>query len=213
VHVQRARFLELVTAIAAACTPQPAEAPAVVVPVDTMPAKSASPPYPEPVKVDVAPRLELKGTSSRGIWDLEYDEKAAPKSCAQLKCPGPTHEAFGILKSYCTAFSQNLRTEPFQRFMNCMMAHNNTPDVCDLTLIGTEPGDCLEKWAEPSQLDPATEAKCRPLVRQCDAAGSAITMEACRGLLSVTTPRREKKMIHCIVEYCDSAPTLCHIPI
>jgi hypothetical protein len=219
VQVQRARFFELVAAIAAstACATPKGDAPAVVVPVDTTPLPP--PPPPAPIASGAVVPMETPvAKATHGIWDLPYDDKATPKSCAQIKCPGPTQEAFPVLKSNCKSLEQALRPEVFQRFMTCMLAHNNTPDVCDLSLVGIEPGQCLEKWSEPPQLDPASEAKCKPLVKRCAGqtrsvhADAPITLEACRGLMSITTARHEPKMIHCIVEYCDGAPGLCYIP-
>ena len=222
-NVDRRRFLELVTAIAcahaAACATTPPEPQVVVAPLDIKPIAEMSKPIATSAPVDpgTPPPSAVPPSMSAGIWGLPYDSAAPPKACAQLRCPGPTQEAMGALRSQCRALSETLRPEPFQRFMTCMMSVNNTVSTCDLTLIGTEPGECLEKWSEPPTIDPATAAKCKPIVAACAGpnrsvyADKPISMEACQRIFSVTLPRAERKMIHCVTEYCDGAQGLCYM--
>lgn len=223
-RVDRGRFLELVTAIAAtplcACQTSPPEARVVVAPLDIKPIAETPPEAAVTARGDAGPGVTPpmgSDVGGAGIWALPYDPSAPPKTCGQLRCGGPTTEAMGALKNSCRALEGALRPEPFQRFMTCMMAVNGTPDTCDLRLVDTDPGDCLEKWSSPPTVDPATAAKCRPLVAACAGTGrsphadQALSMETCQGILSVTSARAERKMIHCVTEYCESAKDLCHM--
>jgi hypothetical protein len=226
-EVDRGRFLKLVAALASAtavpmaCATSNPEPQVVSVPLDIKPIAEAK----KPAAIAAAgPPLEVAAepppsadpsTSSLGIWALPYDSSAPPKTCAQLKCPGPTQEAMGALRMHCKVLSEGLRPEAFQRFMTCMMAHNNTPDTCDLTLVDDEPGSCLEKWSSPPAIDPATAAKCKPIVAACAGpnrsihASGPLTLDACQRMFSATSVRADRKMIHCAIEYCDGAPGLC----
>ena len=222
--VDRRRFLELVAALACVpalhCATTPPESTVVVAPLDI-----------KPISVDAGGPLAVVGTppdaaapappppasSSLGIWGLAYDPAAAARSCAQLKCPGPSQEAMGALRSHCKALSDTLRTEPFQRFLTCMMAVNNTSSTCDLALVGTEKGECLESWSSPPAIDPATASKCTPIVAACNGpkrsvyAEGALSMETCQRIFSVTSAKGERRMIHCVTEYCGGAPGLCYM--
>lgn len=225
-RVDRARFLELVTAIAAtplcACQTSPPEARVVVAPLDIKPIAETTPGASGAgaggARGDARPGAipPIATDTGAGIWALPYDPSAPPKTCGQLRCGGPTSEAMGALRNSCRTLEIALKPEPFQRFMTCMMAVNGTPDTCDLRLVGTEPGECLERWSSPPVVDPATAAKCKPIVAACAGANrsphadEALTMETCQGILSVTSPRAERKMIHCVTEYCEGARTLCY---
>lgn len=218
--VDRGRFLELMMVVTAtpmycACATMPPEAPVVFVPLDIKPIAEtkASTPGGASLAADAGTALETPAAAPKaaGIWTTPYDPTSPPKSCSQLKCPGPVHEAMGELRSSCRGFAEDLRPEPFQRFMGCMMRQNNTRNTCDLMLIGTSPGECLEGWASPPTLDPSTAAKCKPIVAACGGADSPLSMEACQGLFSVTTAKAERRMIHCAMEYCST--DLCYIRI
>lgn len=230
-HLDRSRFLKLVTAISAAtacpmacATTSPTEqVPIVAVPLDIKPIGDGSAPVAVAARTDPGlanapePPPSSLASGGLGIWGLPYDPAAPPKTCSMLKCGGPVHEAMGALRSSCKTLSEMLRPEPFQRFMTCMMAQNNTPNTCDLLLVGVAPGDCLEKWSSPPTIDPATATKCKPIVAACAGpnrsvhAGGPLTMEACQKLFSVTSARFDRKMIHCATEYCDEAPGLCYL--
>ena len=215
-RVDGARFRELVIAIAAApccsCATTPApppEAQVAFVPLEIKPIAETK--ASAPVATSKPPESPPPAPSARGIWTLPYDPTAPPKSCSQLKCGGPVNEAMGALRSSCKGFAEDLRPEAFQHVMTCLMRQNNTRNTCDLMLIGTSPGECLEGWASPPTLDPATASKCKPIVAACANAGATFTMEACQGLFSVTTSRAERRMVHCAMEYCSS--DLCYIRI
>jgi hypothetical protein len=109
------------------------------------------------------------------------------------------------------------RPEAFQRFLACLLERNNTADTCDLARVGTDPGECLEKWSSPPTIDPATAAKCKPIVAACAGpnrsihANGPLSMDTCQRIFSVTTARSDRKMIHCVTEYCEEAKDLCYM--
>jgi hypothetical protein len=231
-NVDRKRFLRLAAAMAGAtvaCGTKPEPQSAIMVPVEAPPDEGAplatatatateparvatTPPPPE----EEPPSVPVAANGPAGIWALSYDPSAKAKSCADLKCPGPTQEAMGALRNACRTIEKRLATEPFQRFMTCMMGYNNTRNTCDLMKVGEKPGECLHGWYETPKIDPATAAKCKPIVAACGGskrsvhASKGITMDECQKVLSVTNPKSEAKMIHCATEYCDQALTLCH---
>lgn len=206
---------------ASSCATTPPEPQVVSVPLEIKPIaelKANAAIAVAPPSASAAPTPPPSSASmSAGIWALPYDPAAPAKSCSQLRCPGPVHEAMGVLRSNCRSLSEALRPEPFQRFMTCLMAQNNTRNTCDLMLVGTDPGECLEKWSSPPALDPAAATKCIPIVAACAGgkrsvhANAPLTMEACQGLFSVTSAKAERKMVHCAMEYCDGAPELCYM--
>lgn len=230
--VDRKKFLHLVAAMAgsvAACGTKPEPQSAIMVPVEAPP--DASSPLvatgpataPEPARVAVTPLPEeeppaasVAASGPAGIWALSYDPSAKAKSCADLKCPGPTQEAMSALRNACRSIEKRLATEPFQRFMTCMMGYNNTRNTCDLMKVGESPGECLHEWYATPKVDPATAAKCKPIVANCGGpkrsvhASRGITMDECQKLLSVANAKSEAKMIHCATEYCGEALKLCH---
>lgn len=119
------------------------------------------------------------------------------------------------LRHSCKTIQSRLKTEPFQRFMTCMMLHNNTDDACSTALVDARPGDCLEGWAETANVDSAMAAKCKPLVTACAGQSNPpttkeLTSEDCMKMLSITNPSALPKMIHCIAESCDYALLYCH---
>jgi hypothetical protein len=223
-QVDRALFLNLVTAIAAAtgcpvaCAASsgaeraPVTAPVVDVPappptapvVAHLPLNAAAPPPP------VIPAIRL------GIWSPEYAPAGPPLTCAMLKCGGPVNEGMWSLRKACKIYSEMLRPEPFQRFMGCLMTQNNTAKTCDLALVDSDENGCLEHWSAPPTVDPATAAKCRPVVESCAArrggeSGRPLSMEACQKMFSVTSAKYDRKMIHCAMEGCGTAPIDCYM--
>lgn len=226
-NVDRARFLKLVSAIAAApyaCGTPPE--PVVAVPVEIKPMADASspivigapppgPPGTSMVPTDDGPPAAV--AAGGGIWDLPYDPAAPVKSCAMLKCGGPVKEGMSALRGHCRALEMTLRPEAFQRFLACMLERNNTADTCDLARVGTDPGECLEKWSSPPTIDPSTAAKCKPIVAACAGpnrsvhANGPLSMDTCQRIFSVTTARSDRKMIHCVTEYCEEAKDLCYM--
>jgi hypothetical protein len=235
-QLDRARFLHLVSAIASAtaCAPQKTEPEPVYVPMQPAATASVAPIATAPLAVPPPMASTAKASEGRspappdaplaaggtGIWTLPYDPAATPKTCGQLKCPlgAPWQEAARALASQCKQLDAALKPEVFQRFMTCMMQQNNTRGTCDLARVGTDPGECLERWTETPNVDPATAAKCKPIVSTCagpnrsvHSGGGTLTMQACQQMLSIAKPRAEAKMIHCVTEYCDDAPRLCYL--
>lgn len=228
-NVDRTRFLKLVTAIAAApyaCGTPPE--PVVAVPIDVKPTPDGSsramtgpipsaPPPEAPSERDAQPpKVDAPVAQGGGIWDRPYDAAATPKSCAMLKCGGPIKEGMSALRGECRALEATLCPEPFQRFLGCMLERNNTRDTCDLRRVGTRPGECLEKWSSPPTIDPSTAAKCKPIVAACAGpnrsvhASGPLSLETCQAIFSVASPKVERKMIHCVTEYCEDAKDLCY---
>lgn len=232
-RVDRTKFLHLAAAMAGgviACGTKPEPQSAIMVPVEAPPDASAplaTGPAPSSVVTTPAPvatesvldepsaPVAASGRST-GIWSLAYDASAKPKACGDLKCPGPTQEGMSALRNACKTIERRLATEPFQRFMTCMMSYNNTRNTCDLMKIGEKPGECLHGWYDTPKIDPATAAKCKPIVAACGGpkrsvhASKGITLDECQNVLSVANARSEAKMIHCATEYCGEALTLCH---
>jgi hypothetical protein len=235
-QIDRARFLGLVSAMTAACGGAQAEPPPVNVAIDVR----SPPPGPAPIAVAAPPATisltmdpagpaaeprpvptepqPIAVATSPGIWALTPLDP--PKGCASLRCPmpAPWQESFRVLQHDCRGLEASLKPEAFSRFMACMMPKNGTRDTCDLLHVGTDPGECLEHWSDPPTLDPATEPKCKPIVARCNGPRRSVyggkgtlTLAACQGILSVTKPSVEAKMIHCVTEYCDEAPRLCYI--
>lgn len=223
-HVDRSRFLELVFAFgAASCSTQEPPVAPVVVPVQppqpTAPV-AVTPPAPQE-KDASAPIATPPETPKGGRASVAGYGGPLAKSCASLKCPlpAPWQESFLVLKNDCRQLERNLKKPEFERFVGCLLSQNNTRQTCDLTLVNEEAGGCLAGWAEPEALEPATEAKCKNIVPTCQKkfdpahshAKTPLTMEVCRGLLSVVNPAAERKMISCITEYCEDGPRLCYM--
>lgn len=220
-QIDRKTFLSLVGTLGAvvACGGAQQDQKAVIVVMDPIDA-GAPPVAPTPVATthdagaQAAPEV-VDPTKPFGIWAADYDAKVT-RSCNDLKCPGPTQEAFVALRSACRTIAGRLTTETFQRYMSCVSKINNSPLVCGLSseATGTDPGNCLEGWYSTPTLTPESEAKCKPIVSKCARQATdpskALTMHQCRQVMSVTQPKGEKKMIHCVAEYCDESLTLCH---
>jgi hypothetical protein len=230
-NVDRKKFLHLAAAMAGsvvACGTKPEPQSAIMVPVEAPPDAGApiatgpaAAPTPATVVVtsppeDEAPSAPVAASGPVGIWALSYDPSAKAKSCSDLRCPGPTQEGMSALRNACKTIEKRLATEPFQRFMTCMIGYNNTRNSCDLMKVGEKPGECLHGWYDTPKIDAATAAKCKPIVATCGGpkrsvhSSRGITMDECQKLLSVTNPKSEAKMIHCATEYCGEALTLCH---
>jgi hypothetical protein len=209
----------------AACGQPSREAPpAVVAPVDVTRAPPESP-QPTSSTTPAAPTAPTAPTASvpstacpgGGIWAADFAPGTSPQSCAQLRCPRaplpyPAQERFDFLKGECRALEAALRPEVFQRFLGCVLARHSSD--CDARAVNTS--ECLACWSNPPDLDPASEAKCRPLLAACsgakrspDARGT-LTMEACRGILSVASVRAERKMSECITTFCGEAAKYCY---
>jgi len=243
VKIDRKRFFSLVTAIAGvtacakeAAAPVPELAPLEVAvppqpppPPDPTMVASAQPP-PVPTRPLAAPSSEAVPASSM----IDRYDPSGKHTCAELRCPtgSPAAEGMRVLLHDCRALERGLRPEPFQRFIQCMLHQNNTRATCDLLLVGTDPGECLERWSEPPVLAPQTAAVCAPVVQKCGARPPPspptfripgqpvppppppkppLTVAACQGVLSVTKDTAQKKMIACMTEYCEDAPGLCYM--
>ena len=217
-QIDRKRFLSLVGAIGAvaACGGAQHDQPAVIVAMDPIDAGAPAPaatPAPIIAKPVEKPAPEMDGPAKpAGIWLGTYDAKAKVRTCSDLKCPGPTHEGPNYVTTDCKGIEKTLSTETFQRFMGCMM--KGTP-TCDGSKLGTDAGECLEGWYTTPNIEASTEAKCKPIVAACaktnrdpNASGTLKTHQ-CQQMLSVTAPKAEKKMMHCITEYCEGSLTLC----
>ena len=220
-QIDRKRFLSLVSAIGAvaACGGAQHEEHAVIVAMDPVDAGAATIVEKPAVSVEKPaepPKPKDGLAEASGIWLGTYDPKAKARTCADLKCPTPTQEGMGALRSACRSVANTLNVETYQRFMTCMMKMNNTSDTCDLRKTGTDDGECLDGWYTTQTIDAATEAKCRPIVSACSGpkrdpnADGTLKMSQCQQMLSVTSSKSEKKMIHCITEYCEGALKLCH---
>lgn len=224
-EIDRRVYLQLVAAIATstACgakqDPPPVMVPIEIPPLPSAPLATSPAPPPSSSRAESPSQDELETqpvSAAGGIWAQPYDPSARARSCAELKCPTPTQEGMGALRNACRTIEKRVTTETFQRFMTCMMARNNTRDTCDLMLVGEKPGECLHDWYDTPTIDPTTAAKCKPIVAACAGpnrsvhANASLSMSDCQKILSVTNPAAEKKMIHCVTEYCDGALSLCH---
>ena len=247
-HVDKKRFVSLVAAIAGmtscakeavptpplaplevAVPPQPAQ------PVATMSVASASPtesPTPISPASEGMPAPVAEGRASSVID--QYDP-AGKHTCGELRCPPghPFAEGLKVLMHDCRGLERGLKPEPFQRFIQCMLRQNNTRATCDLLLVSTDPGDCLERWHEPQVLDPQTATACSRIVQKCSAKSPPppngrkplrsfpatrktaptrqLTMNDCQGILTVTKDPSKPKMVACMNEYCEDAPRLCYM--
>lgn len=147
-----------------------------------------------------------------GPW-FQHGDGGTRYTCQNLRCPlpAPQNEAFKVLKADCKGLEDNLRPERFQEFMTCMMAQNNTRNTCDLMLVGTSRGECLENWNDHSRIDPATEPVCKRVLAACSKKrASTITLADCQAVLSAASARGERKMIACMTEYCDDG-SVCYM--
>lgn len=201
-------------------TPLATEAPAPLAPS----ASAAAQPTPP------APTTEAVLTSNIDVYDPN-----GKHTCSELRCPTghPFAEGMKVLQHDCRGLERGLRPEHFQRFIQCMLKQNNTRATCDLFLVSADPGDCLERWAEPKVLDTKTASVCAPIVQKCanrppprpypgmrmpgqpipppPPPKSPLTVAACQGVLSVTKDAARTKMVACITEYCEDAQRLCYM--
>jgi hypothetical protein len=211
-EIDRARFLALASAMSAACGGAAKHAAPIEAPAPAAPSASARPLGAPPPVSSAAPKPRRPG-----LWGYRPLEPA--RTCAAVKCfrGAPIDEGSGAFDGReCRHLEQGLRPDAFQRVMACVL-EPDADSPCDVPLFLAEPGGCLEKWAEPPELDPATAAKCKPIVARCNgparssfAGSGALTMDQCQGVLSVTRPAMHPRMIHCITEYCDDAPNVCY---
>lgn len=223
-QIDRSRFLALVSAIGAytACAGTTKDAAPVVIPpppqpppVASLPPIASPSPPPPPSSAPTPEPEPPRATTSRGVW--AFEPSTPPKTCVAVKCPigVPYDEMRRVVANECRSLDKILRPEAFQRVLACL-TEKGAPNACETPRFGVEPGMCLEHWSEPPQLDPSTEAKCKTIVAQCSgpqrsvyAGSGALNMADCQGILSVTKPAAVPHMVHCIVEYCDQAPSLC----
>jgi hypothetical protein len=241
VKVDPKRFFSLVTAIAGvtACAKDPApdtpplpplevrvppqpEAPSATVAI-TQPPPSTT--REAPAEPPSAPVAEVASSSPIDTFDPN-----AKHTCSELRCPGgPSAEGMRVLMHDCRKLEKGLRPEHFQRFVQCMLRQNNSRSTCDLRLVGTDPGECLERWSDPKVLDSKAAAACAPVVQKCGAKPSpgvgrkpmggpvpppkALTTAECTGILSVTKDAERPRMVACMTEYCEEAPRLCYMDV
>ncbi len=205
--------------VACAKEAAPAEAPSTP---EARPAAEVHIPPPTPVATDAPVVAEVKPAPAEPapVSQMDAFDPNGKHTCSELRCPvgHPFAEGMKVLMPTCRTIEARLSPPRFQRFMQCMLRHNNTRDTCDLALISTDPGDCLEGWASPKEIDPKAATLCAPIVQKCaarrPAQGNAppLTAEACQRIMTVTreTPAARKKMIACTTEYCEQAESLCH---
>lgn len=231
-EIDRGRFLFLASAIAAstttagACATTSGPNATAPVTVPAQPSATAATIDVPPMTMTTVPMASASGAPSsapaatappsKGLWG--FSPLDPPKTCAALKCPvgAPYDEMRPVVARECRALEVGLRPEVFQRAMACLTQNGPGGGPCDVPLFGDDPGQCLEHWSEPPQLEAATAAKCKPILAACSGPGKSIhagsgtlTMEQCQGILSVTKPSIQARMVHCITEYCDGAPGLC----
>ncbi len=231
-EIDRGRFLFLASAIAAstttagACATTGGPDASAPVAVPAQPSGTATSIEIPPMTMTTSPMPSASGVTSsapepaamrsKGLWG--FPPLDPPRTCAALKCPAgaPYDEMRPVVARECKALEVGLRPEVFQRAMACLTQSGPGGGPCDAPRFGDDPGQCLEGWSEPPQLDASTAAKCKTIVAACRGPGRSVhagsgtlTMEQCQGVLSVTKPSVQARMIHCITEYCDGAPRLC----
>jgi hypothetical protein len=198
-------------------------------PVQPPPVASAEPPRAAP---QVVPTQE-----SAGPLPIDSYDPTARHTCGELRCPPghPFAEGMKVLQHDCRALERNLQPAAFQRFIQCMLRQNNTRATCDLMLISTDPGGCFEGWTKIKASEPEARKTCAPIVSRCAAKptppivpnrtsvfGSPgrspqaspkpkLSSDDCEGLLAAAKDRAKPKMIACMTEYCEEAPTLCYL--
>lgn len=234
------RFFSLVTALAGvtACAKDPAPDPPPLPPLEVrVPPQPEAPtatvaitqPPPQPAQEAVSP-LPAPVAEVAQASPIDTFDPSAKHTCSELRCPGgPTSEGMRVLMHDCRKLEKGLRPEHFQRFVQCMLRQNNTRNTCDLRLVGTDPGDCLERWSDPKVLDTKAGAACAPVVQKCSAKPlpprggkptggppplpKALTTAECTGILSVTKDAERPRMVACMTEYCEEAPRLCYMDV
>jgi hypothetical protein len=225
--IDRTLFLQTMASFAVgACGKEapPPEAPQVLVvnapPVAPAPASGAEA-SPVAMRADagtggpaiVASPTTLATSKVDTLAALDAFDPNGKHTCAELKCPlGPTAEGMSALVDSCKNLQNNLTAPRFQRFIQCMLKQNNSQNTCDLRIVGTSPGECMEGWANKVDVIPEAAALCAPARKKCDAFRSnAIPDGMCERIVSGVKPAARKKMVACTTEYCNQAGTLCGI--
>lgn len=240
--------------------PEPLTPPIAPLEVAVPPQPPAPPPATGPVGIATQPDPGLPTSASEGNAGgatteldpaqeglatssaIDQYDPAGKHTCSELRCP-PSHpfaEGLKVLMHDCRGLERDMKPEPFQRFIQCMLRQNNTRATCDLLLVGTDPGDCLVRWSEPKALEPQTAATCAPIVQRCARRPApkpapprfpqhrgghpppssrpapparTLSMIDCEGILTVTKERARPRMVACMNEYCEDAPHLCYMSL
>ncbi len=188
-------------------------------------------PQPAPASSDGGAALATSEGSGPLLID-SYDP-AARHTCGELRCPGKP--IANVLQHDCRTLERNLQPAAFQRFIQCMLRQNNTRATCDLMLVSTDPGGCFEGWTKIKASEPEARKTCAPIVARCATKSTPpivpnrtsvfgspgrgaravpkpnLGSDDCEGLLAATRGGAKPKMIACMTEYCEEAPTLCYL--
>jgi hypothetical protein len=201
-----------------------------------VPGPQAPQPAGQPAQTGPDGRTPLATSEGSGPLAIDSYDPAARHTCGELRCPPghPFAEGMKVLQHDCRALERNLQPAAFQRFIQCMLRQNNTRATCDLLLISTDPGSCFEGWTKIKASEPELRKTCAPIVARCAAkptppivpnrsvfgapgrstpaaAKPKLGSDDCEGLLAAAKDRAKPKMIACMTEYCEEAPTLCYL--
>jgi len=224
-QVDRARFLVLTGALAAAhaaCAGKPevdvAAIPAGDVVVAAPPSAGAPAPAdapdagaPEPEPVETA---EPVAAPSEPPPAANEDESATCKNTkgkaltCSLKAPGPVCESFQDTRDQCGKFNRGLQPRVAEKFVGCLNAKSGKPDLCDFDVTNT----CFEAARKFACVEPSTTKPCQDAVKACSGMrGSKLTERSCKAFSSSFVAAKRTKIMGCVVESC--SVEYCHFAI
>jgi hypothetical protein len=217
-HVDRAKFLFLTTAIASGCGTRPAPEPVVIT-------ASAGPDYdttvaseaqtadaaPEPVaKEEPVPEAMARvGPIEEGYASPPppapapgpVDPKLA-KQCASLRPPGPVCESFQDTVDSCNRYSDVLVPKAADAAVKCLTKRSKTKRICEFGVDAV----CATEGSKAAKTDPTAAQTCASMFSQCKAAGyrgKDLTSANCQGALSGYKPEYRTALVSCISEFCE----------
>jgi hypothetical protein len=228
-HVDRARFLLLTSALFAACKEgePPPSAPIVIPPQPPAPPETAKPEPPPIVDAGVkAPVVVAQDGDDEepyepweGAADVPMaksvhaqaceasDNQKGAVQCALKAPPGPACESFASTRSECAKLRSWLVPRAAEKTAQCLQQKSGKQDICNFNIgpacfVAALSSVCLDDSAR-------NEADCKKVMSACGSVEKKyrhMNTSACRAALSAIVPGRRGKFVTCAAESCDLVP-------
>ncbi len=199
-QVDRAHFLVLTSALAAACARSPGIASGGKPPASELATGGASG---QPGVVEVS-------EPSGGEVDEEpaptgcEDMAGNPPSCSGMRLPGPTCEqGMNVPPNVCEALRRVAKPRIAEVLMGCLVEHSKEGGSCGPTdWVGDCPTRALEKLCA---VDRSHERQCQEIEQRCSRyryGGPGVTAEKCVRFVSAVLPSEQAAALSCVSEGC-----------
>jgi hypothetical protein len=215
-RVDRERFLFLVAAIAASCSPS---TPPVADPFVTIPAASTATPVAAPVPTEppsmpiasAAPTSESRtgpteeedrGASDDGACRAKKsvsrpsdaacnDDRGTPGDCKAVKLAGGCR-SFQFICDQCEAYKRYFKPKVAERAVACVVAQSRT-QLRD----GCRTYECGDEALKSACIDSSVDATCASIASKCN-----VRVDECRELLSGMNAAGRAKIAKCAAAGC-----------